>query len=223
MTRLSLAVLALLASPVALRAQDSLLLAMGSPLLAEFAVSSGFMSGGRNFPVGVGLSVGFSLVGLPQQRGYRLGVAATSSHMDGPRPTDPGRVNIHSRSIDVVSLERLRLRQRGRRIITTGYGAGVGVMSYYREGQRAHPIVKGKAAALTGSADIAYRLPFTGEGMAKPTDLFAGLRSSLLFGVPFVGRSVPATGEIPTRRGIGSTFQVSLGMRVGLFSDFFSH
>lgn len=223
MTRLRLAVLVLLAFPAALRAQDAVPIVIGTPLLLDFNVLYGLRSGGRNSPAGGGLYIGFAWVGFQQQRGYRLGVASSMSHMDGPRPTDPGRVNIHSRAFDVVSLERVRLRQRGRRIITTGYGAGVGVMSYYREGQRAHPIVKGKAPALTGSVDIAYRTPFEGKGVARPFDLLAGIRSSLLFGVPFVGRSVPATGEIPSRRGIGSTFELTFGVRMGLFSDFFSN
>lgn len=222
MTRLHLAVLAVLASPAALRAQDAVPLVIGTPLLAEFAISPGFMSGGRNFPIGGGLYVGFSWVGFQQQRGYRLGFAGTTSNLDGPRPTDPGRVNIRARAMDVVTLERVRLRQRGNRVITTGYGAGVGTMSYFRDGTRANPEVRATVPAISGGVDIAWRVPFRGRGIAQPSDFFAGLRSSLLFGAPFVGRSVPATGDIPTRRGIGSTFELSFGMRLGLFSDLFS-
>lgn len=222
MTRHHLALLAVLAAPQALRAQDAAPLVIGTPLLAELAALPGFVSGGRSFPVGIGIYLGFSWVGFQQQRGYRLGFTGSTSQMDGPRPTDPGRVNIHSRGTDVLSLERVRLRQRGNRVITTGYGVGVGTMSYYREGLVTNPEVKGTVPALTGSVDIAWRLPFTGKGIARPTDFFAGIRSSLLFGAPFVGRSVPATGEIPTRRGIGSTFELTFGMRLGLFSDLFS-
>lgn len=144
-------------------------------------------------PVGTGSHLAVSMIFYPRRRGYRLSFAGTTSHLEGPRPPTVGRVQIRARAIDVGSLERLRLYERGRRVTTVGYGVGAGVMAYYRDERRAGPIVKRTVPAITGSVDVGLRFGGGGSGECPERTLafYTGVRSSLLLGAPVVGRSVP--------------------------------
>lgn len=220
MPSLRFAVLILFTFSATLRAQTPTPVDTGGQFLTDFAPPMPtLLSGGRTFPVGTGSHLALSMIFYPRRRGYRLSFVASTSHLEGPRPPTVGRVQIRARAIDVGSFERLRLFERGRRVTTVGYGAGAGVMAYYRDERRAGPIVKRTVPAITGSVDVGLRFGGGGSGECPDRTLafYTGVRSSLLLGAPVVGQSVPASDPIPARRGVGSTLQMTVGIRFGRF------
>lgn len=139
----------------------------------------------------------------------------------------PLRGLVRSRTIAAFTLERIRLRQRGNLVVTTGYGLGAGTVLYMVDQSRSgdefqYGNVQSATLAVSGSVDVAFRVPpGTHYVEGGPLDFYVGLRSALLFGAPAVARTVPSAGEIPRSRGLGSTMQLLFGARFGFFSEWF--
>jgi hypothetical protein len=224
---LHLALVASLGSVQPLAAQESAPPPLETPLLAEWAIGPAIVGGGRWVPSTGGILLSAAWVGFQQEKGYRLGLSASRADIKDPLPTSPTEGLVRARNAAVLFLERIRIRKPGPWVIITGYGAGLGSLGYEFDNtrndaaSRSNP-VEVWAPALTASADAAWRVPIRPVlGQAHPLDLFISVRSALLLGVRRVGDDIPGSGAVPSTRGLGHVQHLSLGMRVGLFSDWF--
>lgn len=210
-----------------LRAQEAPPASLETPLLTEWALGPAIVGGGRWVPSSGGILLSLVWVGFQQEKGYRLGLLATRADIKDPVPTSPLEGLVRARNASALFVERIRIRKPGPWVIITGVGGGLGSLGYDFDNTRnAAPSrsdpVESWAPTLTASADIAWRVPIRPVlGQASPLDLFIGARSALLLGVRRVQEDIPASGDVPSTRGVGHMQHVSIGVRVGLFSDWF--
>ncbi len=219
---------ALLVLPSALAAQEQAEPGSDSPFRIEMVAGPTLMGDQGYLGAPVGMFASISWVGFLQTKGYRLGMVQTSTSHSGAGATTPASAErgvLYNRYAAAFTLERIGIRVRGRRVITTGYGFGAGSLGYdvkqlpSPDGQSIRR-VDGWAPAVTASADVAYRFP---RGRASfiplPTDVdfFIGVRSVAMLGVVTVTATPPSSGPIPTTRGIGHINQIGIGLRFGLF------
>jgi hypothetical protein len=211
----------------ALAAQESAPPHLETPLLAEFAVGPAIIGGGPWAPSTSGIMLSLVWVGFQQEKGYRLGLAASRADIKDAVPTSPAEGLVRARNAALLSVERIRIRKPGPWVIITGIGAGFGSLGYDFDNTRNDATtrsdpVEGWAPALTASADAAWRVPMPRLiGQAHPLDLFIGARSALLLGVRRVGDEIPGSGEVRSTRGIAHVQSLAIGMRIGLLSDWF--
>lgn len=215
----------LLCLPLLLRAQAPDAAALKTPLLGEFVITPGIVTGGRWVPPASGIYLATAWVGFQQERGYRLGLMATSASIERPLPTDPAFGMVRERYVATLTLERVRLRQRGPWIFTTAFGGGLGSFGYtvdQSRGVEAAVDVHAWVPAVTASADVALRVPASSRLFeSAPIDFLVGVRSSALLGVRKVNDIVPSSGPIETWRGIAQVHQLTVGLRFGLLSYLF--
>ena len=218
---------ALLVLPSVLAAQEQAIPSIDSPLLLELVVGPTLMGDQGYLAAPLGLSASLSWVGFNQTKGYRLGLVQTSTSSSGAAPpASAERGILYNRYAAALTVERIRFQVRGRRVITTGYGFGVGSLGYDVKqlpspDGRSIRSVYDWAPAVAASADVAYRFrPSRDPGFARPIDLFVGVRSVAMLGVRTVTATPPSTGPIPTTRGIGHINQIGIGFRFGRFNKF---
>lgn len=183
----------------------------------EFAPALSLMGDQRSIGGTFGIFIGAFWIGLAPERAYRLGLTLATIFPDDPPPRDPAVGELSGIFASALTLERLRLKVKGRRIITTGVGLGVGAMLYdvlqdSTGGTQSVRSVNSWVPTVTGSAEVAYRLPFVGS---SPIDFFVGLRSVLMIGSRTLRGDPPSSGPIPTSRGIGHVNQLAFGVRMG--------
>jgi hypothetical protein len=166
-------------------------------------------------------------VGFQQEKGYRLGLAASRADIKEALPSSPTEGLVRARTAGMLFVERIRIRKPGPWVIITGIGAGVGSLGYEFDNTRNDSTTRsdpleGWVATLTASADVAWRTPISPLIVkARPLDLFISVRTAALLGAPRVDETIPASGDVPFTRGLGHVQHLSIGMRVGLFSDSF--
>ena len=211
----------------ALAAQESAPTPLETPLLAEFAVGPAIVGGGPWAPSASGIVLSLVWVGFQQEKGYRLALAASRADINDPLPVSPTEGLVRARNASTLTLERIRIRKPGPWVIVTGIGAGLGSLGYDFDNTRNDSTtrsdpVEGWTAALTASADVAWRVPIPRLiGQASPLDLFISARSALLLGVRRVGDDIPGSGPVPSTRGLAHMQLLAIGMRIGLLSDWF--
>ena len=220
-------ILALLLCSSALAAQERASNSFETPLLAEWGIGPAIVGGGRWVQSSGGIQLGLLWTGCQQESGLRLGLSASRADIKEPLPPSPTEGGIRARNAGVFFIERTQIRRPGPWVVITGYGFGAGSLGYEFDNTRndsasKSPPVESWAPALTVSAEVAWRTPIRSALIhARPLDLVLNVRSTALLGVRRVGDDVPGSGEVPSTRELGHVQHLSIGMRVGLLSDWF--